>query len=158
MCEKVSEERPAFQPLPNPNGPCAAPPTLQRLQVFPPSHGPFSRGPAQGGLVPGLMNRHTWLSLLLRMTSHPPELPPPGGPFLSSVFARARAAAPCVIFFDELDSLAPSRGRSGDSGGVMDRWGSEPEWSLGSKTEGCETGCSSLQSPRSSCHSSSKIV
>ncbi|XP_044243154.2 peroxisome biogenesis factor 6 isoform X2 [Ursus arctos] len=37
------------------------------------------------------------------------------------VFARARAAAPCVIFFDELDSLAPSRGRSGDSGGVMDR-------------------------------------
>ncbi|XP_057554870.1 peroxisome biogenesis factor 6 isoform X2 [Hippopotamus amphibius kiboko] len=37
------------------------------------------------------------------------------------VFARARAAAPCTIFFDELDSLAPSRGRSGDSGGVMDR-------------------------------------
>lgn len=37
------------------------------------------------------------------------------------VFARARAAAPCVVFFDELDSLAPSRGRSGDSGGVMDR-------------------------------------
>ncbi|KAM4603837.1 peroxisomal ATPase PEX6 [Polymixia lowei] len=37
------------------------------------------------------------------------------------VFSRARAAAPCVIFFDELDSLAPSRGRSGDSGGVMDR-------------------------------------
>lgn len=40
---------------------------------------------------------------------------------VSSVFARARAAAPCIIFFDELDSLAPSRGRSGDSGGVMDR-------------------------------------
>uniref|UniRef100_A0A8D2B873 Peroxisomal ATPase PEX6 n=1 Tax=Sciurus vulgaris TaxID=55149 RepID=A0A8D2B873_SCIVU len=37
------------------------------------------------------------------------------------VFSRARAAAPCIIFFDELDSLAPSRGRSGDSGGVMDR-------------------------------------
>lgn len=37
------------------------------------------------------------------------------------VFARARAAKPCVIFFDELDSLAPNRGRSGDSGGVMDR-------------------------------------
>uniref|UniRef100_A0ABM5FHX5 Peroxisomal ATPase PEX6 n=1 Tax=Pogona vitticeps TaxID=103695 RepID=A0ABM5FHX5_9SAUR len=37
------------------------------------------------------------------------------------VFARARAASPCIIFFDELDSLAPSRGRSGDSGGVMDR-------------------------------------
>ncbi|XP_077381200.1 peroxisomal ATPase PEX6 isoform X2 [Festucalex cinctus] len=37
------------------------------------------------------------------------------------VFERARSAAPCVVFFDELDSLAPSRGRSGDSGGVMDR-------------------------------------
>uniref|UniRef100_A0A914UIG7 Peroxisomal ATPase PEX6 n=1 Tax=Plectus sambesii TaxID=2011161 RepID=A0A914UIG7_9BILA len=37
------------------------------------------------------------------------------------VFERARAAAPCVIFFDELDSLAPNRGRAGDSGGVMDR-------------------------------------
>nr|CAD7462437.1 unnamed protein product [Timema tahoe] len=38
-----------------------------------------------------------------------------------SVFERGRAASPCVIFFDELDSLAPNRGRSGDSGGVMDR-------------------------------------
>ncbi|KAM6128219.1 LOW QUALITY PROTEIN: peroxisome biogenesis factor 6 [Pterocles gutturalis] len=38
-----------------------------------------------------------------------------------NVFARARAAAPCIIFFDELDALAPSRGHSGDSGGVMDR-------------------------------------
>ncbi|EDO48602.1 predicted protein [Nematostella vectensis] len=37
------------------------------------------------------------------------------------VFSRAQAASPCVIFFDELDSLAPNRGRSGDSGGVMDR-------------------------------------
>lgn len=40
---------------------------------------------------------------------------------LFAVFARAREAAPCVVFFDELDSLAPRRGRSGDSGGVMDR-------------------------------------
>ncbi|CAJ1054162.1 peroxisome assembly factor 2 isoform X3 [Xyrichtys novacula] len=40
---------------------------------------------------------------------------------IREVFDRARSAAPCVVFFDELDSLAPSRGRSGDSGGVMDR-------------------------------------
>ena len=37
------------------------------------------------------------------------------------VFQRARDAAPCVIFFDELDSIAPRRGNHGDSGGVMDR-------------------------------------
>jgi peroxin-6 len=38
-----------------------------------------------------------------------------------SVFERARSAAPCIIFFDELDALAPNRGRSGGSSGVMDR-------------------------------------
>lgn len=37
------------------------------------------------------------------------------------IFQKARTARPCVIFFDELDSLAPARGASGDSGGVMDR-------------------------------------
>ncbi|ANB12919.1 AAA family ATPase peroxin 6 [Sugiyamaella lignohabitans] len=37
------------------------------------------------------------------------------------VFQKARDAKPCVVFFDELDSVAPKRGKSGDSGGVMDR-------------------------------------
>ena len=37
------------------------------------------------------------------------------------VFETARSAKPCVLFFDELDSLAPQRGRGADSGGVMDR-------------------------------------
>eukprot|EP00127_Corallochytrium_limacisporum_P004987 Clim_evm10s196 gene=Clim_evmTU10s196 len=40
---------------------------------------------------------------------------------IRQIFERGRNAAPCVIFFDELDSLAPARGKSGDSGGVMDR-------------------------------------
>ncbi|KAL3275964.1 hypothetical protein HHI36_020696 [Cryptolaemus montrouzieri] len=40
---------------------------------------------------------------------------------IREVFERARGASPCIIFFDELDSLAPNRGVSGDSGGVMDR-------------------------------------
>ncbi|XP_067272420.1 peroxisomal ATPase PEX6 [Pseudorasbora parva] len=40
---------------------------------------------------------------------------------IREVFSKARTAAPCIIFFDELDSLAPNRGHSGDSGGVMDR-------------------------------------
>lgn len=35
------------------------------------------------------------------------------------VFDKARAASPCVMFFDELDSVAKSRGNSsGDSGGT----------------------------------------
>lgn len=38
------------------------------------------------------------------------------------VFDKARAAAPCVLFFDELDSIAVSRGSSqGDAGGAGDR-------------------------------------
>ena len=40
---------------------------------------------------------------------------------LRSLFQNARDLAPCVLFFDELDSLAPARGRGSDSGGVMDR-------------------------------------
>ena len=38
------------------------------------------------------------------------------------IYSRARGAAPCIIFFDELDSIAPSRGKTGDASGVMDRW------------------------------------
>lgn len=40
------------------------------------------------------------------------------------VFDKARAAAPCVMFFDELDSIAKARGgsgSSGDAGGASDR-------------------------------------
>eukprot|EP00899_Mesostigma_viride_P024542 jgi/Mesvir1/5272/Mv15383-RA.2 len=37
------------------------------------------------------------------------------------VFDKARNSRPCVVFFDELDALAPARGVAGDSGGVMDR-------------------------------------
>lgn len=38
------------------------------------------------------------------------------------VFDKARAAAPCVLFFDELDSVAKARGGSiGDAGGAADR-------------------------------------
>jgi transitional endoplasmic reticulum ATPase len=38
------------------------------------------------------------------------------------VFDKARSAAPCVLFFDELDSIAKARGSSaGDAGGASDR-------------------------------------
>ena len=41
---------------------------------------------------------------------------------IRDLFTKVKASAPCVLFFDELDSLAPARGRSGDSsGGVVDR-------------------------------------
>ena len=34
-----------------------------------------------------------------------------------ALFGRARASAPCIIFFDELDALAPRRGGGGGGGG-----------------------------------------
>lgn len=38
------------------------------------------------------------------------------------IFDKARAASPCVLFFDELDSIGVSRGHSaGDAGGAGDR-------------------------------------
>ena len=38
------------------------------------------------------------------------------------VFDKARQASPCVLFFDELDSIAVQRGSSaGDAGGAGDR-------------------------------------
>lgn len=38
------------------------------------------------------------------------------------IFDKARQSAPCVLFFDELDSIAMSRGgSSGDAGGASDR-------------------------------------
>lgn len=46
-----------------------------------------------------------------------------GDPNLNNNFSsQARSAAPCVLFFDELDSIAKARGGSaGDAGGAADR-------------------------------------
>lgn len=35
------------------------------------------------------------------------------------IFAKASAAAPCILFFDEFDAIAPKRGH--DNTGVTDR-------------------------------------
>ena len=40
---------------------------------------------------------------------------------IRKLFQEAKQMAPCVLFFDELDALAPKRGVHSDSGGVMDR-------------------------------------
>ncbi|KAK3115736.1 peroxisomal assembly protein, partial [Teratosphaeriaceae sp. CCFEE 6253] len=56
------------------------------------------------------------------------------------VFQRARDARPCVVFFDELDSVAPKRGNQGDSGGVMDRIVSQLLAELDGMSDGEEGG------------------
>lgn len=54
------------------------------------------------------------------------------------VFQKARDAKPCVVFFDELDSVAPKRGNKGDSGGVMDRIVSQLLAELDGMSEGSD--------------------
>ncbi len=44
---------------------------------------------------------------------------------LREIFHKARQAAPCMIFFDEIDSLAPMRGMSGADSGVSERVASQ---------------------------------
>ncbi|CAD6505665.1 BgTH12-01155 [Blumeria graminis f. sp. triticale] len=56
------------------------------------------------------------------------------------VFQRARDARPCVVFFDELDSVAPKRGNQGDSGGVMDRIVSQLLAELDGMSDGDDSG------------------
>ena len=71
----------------------------------------------------------------LRVAVHAPAAPPRAAQ-VREVFERAHRARPCVLFFDELDSLAPARGAGADSGGVMDRVVSQ----LLAQIDGLQTG------------------
>lgn len=39
--------------------------------------------------------------------------------YFNLFFVKARSAAPCVLFFDELDSIAKHRGGSAGDGGMF---------------------------------------
>ncbi|MFB6470591.1 MAG: ATP-binding protein, partial [Vulcanisaeta sp. AZ3] len=40
---------------------------------------------------------------------------------IREIFKKARMAAPCVVFFDEIDALAPARGYASEESPAMDR-------------------------------------
>ena len=40
---------------------------------------------------------------------------------IRDVFSKAVQSRPCILFFDEIDALVPSRGKGTDGGNVMDR-------------------------------------
>ena len=40
---------------------------------------------------------------------------------IRDIFEKARTISPCILFFDEIDSIAPRRSKNSDSSNVMDR-------------------------------------
>ena len=81
----------------------------------------------------GAAPAHAWLAPpgsstglpVVMLAARPPALCCCGQ--VREIFARARAARPAVLFFDELDSLAPARGAGADSGAPRPQRGRKPE-------------------------------
>ena len=40
---------------------------------------------------------------------------------IREVFEKGRSNKPCVLFFDEIDALAPARSKNSDQNNIMDR-------------------------------------
>ncbi len=95
---------------------------------YPNIHQYFNAKPVKGILLYGLPG--TGKTLLAKALAHESEInfiSVKGPEFLSKwvgesekkvreTFRKARTAAPCIIFMDELDAIAPARGRNGGSG------------------------------------------
>lgn len=66
--------------------------------------------------------KHTLHFACTSLTYVPARLPGESEANVREIFDKARQSAPCVLFFDELDSIANQRGASsGDAGGAADR-------------------------------------
>ena len=79
------------------------------------------RPPLSNQNTQGVLNREEFHCILIYLFQGPELLTMWFGESeanVRDVFDKARAAAPCVLFFDELDSIAKSRGGNIGDGGL----------------------------------------
>ena len=112
---------------------------LKRLELFPKGMNKHSAPPGVGG---ALLAREIAREFSTNFSIKGPELLTmyigESEANVRRVFQGSRDARHCVVFLDELDSVAPKREYQGDSGGVMDMIVSQLLAELDGMGEGAE--------------------